>query len=65
MAAFLQIGVLLAMAAVGIILVLGIITMARGKSPRTSNKLMQWRIIAQAGAVVLLLILSVLAIGHH
>ncbi|MEQ5776424.1 MULTISPECIES: twin transmembrane helix small protein [unclassified Thalassospira] len=65
MAAFLQIGVLLAMAAVGIILVLGIITMARGKSARTSNKLMQWRIIAQAGAILLLLILSVMAMGHH
>ncbi|WP_339780256.1 twin transmembrane helix small protein [uncultured Thalassospira sp.] len=64
MAAFLQIGVLLAMAAVGIILVLGIITMARGKNARASNKLMQWRIIAQAAAILLLLILSVMAMGR-
>jgi hypothetical protein len=64
MAAFLQIGVLVAMAAVAIILLMGIITMARGKNPQRSNKLMQMRIVAQAVALLLLLILSVMAMGH-
>ncbi|OSQ49192.1 twin transmembrane helix small protein [Thalassospira alkalitolerans] len=63
MAAFLQIGVLVAMAAVAVILVLGIITMARGKSAKTSNKLMQFRVLAQAIALLLLVILSFMAIG--
>ncbi|WP_339862006.1 twin transmembrane helix small protein [Thalassospira alkalitolerans] len=63
MAAFLQIGVLVAMAAVAVILVLGIITMARGKSAKMSNKLMQFRVLAQAIALLLLVILSFMAIG--
>ncbi len=63
MAAFLQIGVLVAMAAVAVILVLGIITMARGKSAKTSNKLMQFRVLAQAIALLLLVILSFMAIA--
>ncbi|MDP2698806.1 twin transmembrane helix small protein [Thalassospira sp.] len=63
MAAFLQIGVLIAMAAVGLVLVMGIITMARGKDARKSNKLMQLRIVAQAVALLLLVILSLMALG--
>ena len=63
MAAFLQIGVLLAMAAVAVVLVLGIISMARGKDARKSNKLMQLRVLLQAIALLLLFILSMMALG--
>ena len=63
MAGFLQIGVLIAMAAVAVILVLGIVTMARGKDARKSNKLMQLRVLLQAGALLLLFILSLMALG--
>ncbi|MEQ8286392.1 twin transmembrane helix small protein [Thalassospira sp.] len=63
MAAFLQIGALLAMAAVAVVLVLGIISMARGNDARKSNKLMQLRVLLQAGALLLLFILSLMALG--
>ena len=56
MAGFLQIGVLIAMAAVAVILVLGIITMARGKDARKSNKLMQLRLVLQAVAIALIML---------
>ncbi|MBX2831891.1 MAG: twin transmembrane helix small protein [Rhodospirillales bacterium] len=63
MAAFLQIGALLAMAAVAAVLVMGIISMARGNDARKSNKLMQLRVLLQAGALLLLFILSLMALG--
>ncbi|MBV18197.1 MULTISPECIES: twin transmembrane helix small protein [Thalassospira] len=63
MAAFLQIGALLAMAAVAVVLVLGIISMARGNDARKSNKLMQLRVLLQAGALLLLFLLSFMALG--
>jgi multisubunit Na+/H+ antiporter MnhB subunit len=63
MAGFLQIGVLIAMAAVAVILVLGIVTMARGKDARKSNKLMQLRVLVQGVALLLLVILSFMALG--
>ncbi|AJD53632.1 MULTISPECIES: twin transmembrane helix small protein [Thalassospira] len=63
MAGFLQIGVLIAMAAVAVILVLGIVTMARGKDARKSNKLMQLRVLVQGIALLLLVILSFMALG--
>jgi len=63
MAAFLQFGALLAMAAVAVVLVLGIISMARGNDARKSNKLMQFRVLLQAGALLLLFILSLMALG--
>jgi len=63
MAAFLQFGALLAMAAVAVVLVLGIISMARGNDARKSNKLMQLRVLLQAGALLLLFILSLMALG--
>ncbi len=63
MAGFLQIGVLIAMAAVEVILVLGIVTMARGKDARKSNKLMQLRVLVQGIALLLLVILSFMALG--
>lgn len=63
MTAFLQIGVLIAMVAVAAVLVTGIISMARGKDARKSNKLMQLRVLLQAVALVLLFILSLMALG--
>ncbi len=63
MSAFLQIGVLIAMAAVAVVLVLGILTMARGKDPRKSNRLMQLRVLLQGIALLLLFILSLMALG--
>ncbi|MCC9620761.1 twin transmembrane helix small protein [Thalassospira sp. MA62] len=63
MAGFLQIGVLVAMVAVAGVLVMGIVSMARGKDGRTSNKLMQLRVLLQAIALILLFVLSVMALG--
>ncbi len=40
---------------VAVILALGIGNFAKGGSSKTSNKLMQWRIIAQFAAVLLIL----------
>jgi hypothetical protein len=52
--------VVLAMLGVLGVLGLGVINMARGNNPQRSNKLMQWRVILQAVALVLfaLLLLS-------
>ena len=63
MAAFLQIGVLLAMAAVAGVLIMGIVSMARGKDARKQNKLMQMRVLLQGLAFLLLFILSLMAVG--
>ncbi|WP_033067848.1 twin transmembrane helix small protein [Thalassospira australica] len=63
MTGFLQIGVLLAMAAVAGVLVMGIVSMARGKDARKQNKLMQLRVLLQAVALLLLFILSLIAVG--
>lgn len=64
MAAFLQIGALLAMAAVAVVLVFGVISMARGNDARKSNKLMQLRVLLQALALLILFILSFMALGN-
>lgn len=63
MAGFLQIGVLLAMAAVAGVLIMGIVSMARGKDARKQNKLMQLRVVLQGLALLLLFILSLMAVG--
>ena len=63
MAGFLQIGVLLAMAAVAGVLIMGIVSMARGKDARKQNKLMQMRVLVQGLAVLLVFILSLMAVG--
>jgi NADH:ubiquinone oxidoreductase subunit 6 (subunit J) len=48
--------------AVLIVLALGVINMLRkDHNPRTSNKLMQWRVGLQLGAVLLLLLLLLLS----
>ncbi|KZB71128.1 MULTISPECIES: twin transmembrane helix small protein [Thalassospira] len=63
MAGFLQIGMLIAMAAVAGVLVMGIVSMARGKDARKQNKLMQMRVLLQGLALLLLFILSLMAVG--
>ena len=63
MTGFLQIGVLLAMAAVAGVLIMGIVSMARGKDARKQNKLMQLRVVLQGLALLLLFILSLMAVG--
>ncbi|WP_027167447.1 twin transmembrane helix small protein [Mesorhizobium sp. WSM3224] len=52
----LKILAVIAMAAVVIVLVRGLINMMRGGSGMTSNKLMQTRIVLQAVALALLLL---------
>jgi hypothetical protein len=57
MRAFLTVLVGILLAATLGILLWGAIGMARGVDPRTSNKLMQWRVVFQASALLLLVIL--------
>lgn len=45
----------LAVAAVVLVLGLGLTNLARGGSPERSQKLMQWRIYLQAGALLIAL----------
>ncbi len=55
-------GILL-LAVLGVLLA-GTIGMARGMDPRRSNKLMQWRVILQASALLLfMLMMSMLRSG--
>lgn len=51
--------ILLVLAMLGVLGVLaaGMIGMVRGGDPRRSNKLMQWRIILQAAALLLFVLL--------
>ena len=44
-----------AIAAVAIVLVLGVINMMRGSSPNRSQTLMRWRVILQLAAIVVLM----------
>ncbi len=52
-----------AVAAVAIVLLLGLINMMRGGSPNRSQKLMQWRVLLQFLAIVITM-LTVWAMGH-
>ena len=45
------------------VLIAGMVGLVRGGDPRRSNKLMQYRVIFQAGALVLLAILMLLLRG--
>lgn len=45
----------LAVAAVATVLGMGLVNLARGGSPERSQKLMQWRVGLQAGALLLVL----------
>ena len=45
-----------AVAAVVVVLILGLWNLSRGKSPNTSQKLMRWRVGLQAAAIVIILL---------
>ena len=53
----------LAVGAVALVLLLGLINMMRGGSPNRSQKLMQWRVLLQFIAIVITMI-TVWAMGH-
>ncbi len=53
----------LAVGAVAVVLLLGLINMMRGGSPNRSQKLMQWRVLLQFVAIVITMI-TVWAMGH-
>lgn len=44
-----------AIGAVALVLLLGLVNMLRGGSPNTSQKLMRWRVILQFGAIVIVM----------
>jgi hypothetical protein len=46
----------IALAAVAIVLILGLLNMARGGSPQRSQSLMRWRVLLQFGAIALVLL---------
>ena len=52
---------LLALATVLVVLVLGLLTMARGTRPDLSQKFMAWRVRAQFAAVALLIVFFMLS----
>jgi NADH:ubiquinone oxidoreductase subunit 6 (subunit J) len=54
----------LAVGAVALVLLLGLINMMRGGSPNTSQKLMRWRVALQFVAIVIIMI-TVWAMGSH
>lgn len=58
---FLLVG--LALLLVVVVLLLGVGNFARGGDARKSNKLMQWRVAAQFGAVVLIVLFVLLRKG--
>ena len=53
----------IAIGAVAVVLVLGLINMMRGGSPNTSQKLMRWRVLLQFVAIVV--IMTVIWIKSH
>ena len=53
----------LAVGAVALVLLLGLINMMRGGSPSYSQKLMRWRVLLQFVAIVIIMI-TVWATGH-
>ena len=54
----------LAVGAVALVLLFGLINMMRGGSPNTSQKLMRWRVGLQFVAIVIIMV-TVWAMGHH
>ena len=58
-----QIAVPVAIGAVGIVLVLGLVNMMRGGSPNTSQKLMRLRVLLQFVAIIVIM-LSIWAMGR-
>ena len=47
--------VLVAIVAVGVVLLLGLVNMMRGGSPSRSQQLMRWRVLLQFAAVVVIM----------
>ena len=45
----------IAIGVVAVVLLLGLINMARGGSPNTSQKLMRWRVLLQFGAIIVIM----------
>jgi NADH:ubiquinone oxidoreductase subunit 6 (subunit J) len=54
----------LAVGAVALVLLFGLVNMMRGGSPNTSQKLMRLRVLLQFIAIVVIMI-TVWAMGHH
>jgi hypothetical protein len=46
----------IAIGAVAVVLVLGLVNMMRGGSPQTSQKLMRWRVLLQFVALVVIML---------
>ncbi len=63
MRVFVTILLVLALGGVLAVLLTGVATLLKGGNPRRSNKLMQWRVIMQGLALLLLAILMLL--GRH
>lgn len=56
----------IALGAVAVVLVLGLVNMMRGGSPNRSQKLMQWRVLLQFIAIVITMItVWVMGQGPH
>lgn len=51
----------LAVAAVAVVLVLGLYTMLKGKSPNLSQKLMRWRVGLQFCAILIIIAYALIA----
>ena len=45
----------IAIAAVAVVLLLGLLNMMRGGSPNTSQKLMRWRVLLQFVAIIVIM----------
>ena len=45
----------IAIGVVAVVLLLGLINMARGGSPNTSQKLMRWRVLLQFAAIIVIM----------
>jgi hypothetical protein len=58
MSTFLQILSFLALAAVAVVLFLGLANLMRGGSSNRSQQLMRWRVILQAIAIVVVMIVA-------
>ena len=53
----------LALAAVVLVLLLGLVNMMRGGSPNRSQSLMRWRVLLQFGVVVLIVVIVLIGRG--
>ena len=53
----------IAIGVVAVVLLLGLINMARGGSPNTSQKLMRWRVLLQFVAIIVIMI-TIWAMGR-